>query len=561
MNHGAALWVESAARRADPPVPTSAVARAQRLPGAFRRAALAIAAGLLLFAGHPPVDLILAGPLALVPLLILARDIAGDGEHRVRTAALWGLLAGTIFFAALLTWIEPLGVLPWLLLALSQGLWVAAFVAGVVAWGDRPWRPVMAVVWWVALEALRSHLPFGGFGWGLLGYTQHGGGILLPVARALGVLGVSAACAAVAVGVEELLHRVAVLWRSREAAGSSPARAPSLVGVPVVGIAAVLTVAVVLGGSPPAVSGGTVDIASVQASDLRYTSAAIATRLDSDRIVHVTEQVVEATRPLADDPPEIAIWPENSLDADITLAENVRIRELLAEGLALLNGRPLLANGIRRGPRPNTDYNEVYLIGADGEIQDTYTKRRPVPFGEYIPFRSLFDWYPALDQVSNDRLPGDGPEVIEVADAQVGPVICFENLFADVVHDQVRAGADVLVVSTNNTTFAAALIDDSAMSRQHLAISELRAVETGRWIVHAGVSGISAFVDPHGRVSQQTEILEAGVIRTDVPLIEGRTLATRLGALLTYALWALSAAGLAFLTMDHRRRQRRTGRR
>lgn len=550
MNNGTALSIEARSRRPDPAALTPSAVPARRLPGAVRRAALAVAGGVLLFAGHPPLDIALAGPVALLPLLALARDIAGDAERRLRTAAGWGALAGVVFFATLLIWIEPLGIVPWLLLSLIQGLSVAAFVAGVVAWGERPGRPVMAVVWWVALEALRSHAPFGGFGWGVLGYTQHSGGLLLPVARTLGVLGISTVCAAIAAGIDELLHRLADLRRE---GNTAPARVVRVVTAPVLGLAGVFVAAVLLGGTAPVASGQAVDIASVQASDLRYTSAAIATRLESDRVVRVAEQMVQATQSLADDPPEITIWPENSLDADITVPENVRIRELLGEGLDLLDGRPLLANGIRRGPRPDTDYNEVYLIGSDGVIRDTYTKRRPVPFGEYIPFRSLLDWYPALDQVRTDRLPGDGPQVIEVAGARVGPVICFENLFDDVVHDQVRAGADVLVVSTNNTTFAASSVAGSSMSRQHLAISEVRAVETGRWIVHAGISGISGFIDPHGRVSQQTEILEEDVIRADVPRLEGQTPATRFGRTFTVAVWLVAAAGIAFLAVTRRR--------
>ncbi|HVM18583.1 MAG TPA: hypothetical protein VM307_01345, partial [Egibacteraceae bacterium] len=135
-----------------------------------RRAACAVAAGLLLYAGHPPWDLTWAGYVALVPLLLLARDL-GAGPRPVRSGLLWGLLAGLVFFLPLLTWIGRFGVAPWLLLAAVEALAVGAFTAIVARWGDRAGRLPLAVAAWVGLEWLRSTVPLSGFPWGVLGYT------------------------------------------------------------------------------------------------------------------------------------------------------------------------------------------------------------------------------------------------------------------------------------------------------------------------------------------------------------------------------------------------------
>lgn len=500
----------------------------------LRRLALALAAGLLLYAGHPPIDLGAAGWVALAPLLVLARDLVHEGRHGgVRRAFGWGVVAGVTFFVPLLVWLSPFGgVVPWLVLALIQALSVGAYLAGLVAWGSRPGRPAVAVVWWVALEAIRAAVPLGGFGWGILGYSQHGGGPLLPLARTLGVLGVSAACALLAVCVEELAHRGVPGRRSL---------------TPALGALAVPLACLALAGAPPAPSGETVDIASVQGAELRSTNAAGINRADTGRVVRIAEQMLLATRPLADDPPEITVWPENSLDADIRDPAAADVLAQVSEARALLGGRTLLANTFEAGPRPRTYYNALVEITGEGFGQ-VYRKQRPVPIGEYVPLRGLLERYPAAEQLPTyDVLPGPAVEPMTLAGVRLATVVCYENLFPGVVRDQVRRGADLVLVSTNNTSYG------GAMSEQHLALSQLRAVETGRHILHAGISGISGLIDPRGEVTQRTVRFEEALVRANVPLVQGQTLATRLGDAPGLLAVALSAAGLVVLLGTRRR--------
>jgi apolipoprotein N-acyltransferase len=174
-----------------------------------------------------------------------------------------------------------------------------------------------------------------------------------------------------------------------------------------------------------------------------------------------------------------------------------------------------------------------------------------VPFAEYIPARSLFAWYPALDVVTSDMVAGERPVVFDVAGARIGTVLCFDSTFPPLVREQVLAGAEVLVVSTNNSSWGR-----SPASAQHLAYSQVRAVETGRHVLHGGLSGISAVVDPEGRVSQRTEIFDEAVVRADLPLIAGLTPAMRAGDLVGRTAMALSAAGLGGLLIDRRSRRR-----
>ena len=142
-----------------------------------RRLALALFAGFTLFAGHPPLDWGWVALIALAPLIALARDVAGD-MRPLRAGAAWGFLAGIVLFGALLEWVRLVDWLGAALLVATQAAFVAAYVAGLAWWGRRRGWPFVAALWWVGLEALRGAVPFGGFAWGILGYTQHDGPFL-----------------------------------------------------------------------------------------------------------------------------------------------------------------------------------------------------------------------------------------------------------------------------------------------------------------------------------------------------------------------------------------------
>ncbi|HUH08832.1 MAG TPA: apolipoprotein N-acyltransferase, partial [Egibacteraceae bacterium] len=432
--------------------------------------------------------------LALVPLLLLARAVQADRRPLLAGFG-WGLLAGLAFFGPLLTWIARFGVVPWILLSLILAVFVGVFVAGVAAWGTRPWRSAAAVVLWVALEAVRSSFPLGGFPWGVLGYTQHDGGPLLGVARTLGVLGVSAAAAAIAAGVESLLVHLVGSGAPKRVRAAAPAAA---------GVALMLGGSFALSASPPPSSGGSIDIAAVQGYDEELPPLSQA-RDDQTRIEQVTRRMVEASRELGDGAqrPELTVWPENALDADVRT--NQTMRRFVDEALELVDS-PLLAGGQLFDAETDTLRTAMILFEEPSAPGEAYVKRRLIPFGEYVPLRRWVDWYPALRHLPRDATPGDIPGVFDVGGAVVGPIACFESIFPEIVHDQVRAGAQVLVVSTNTSSYGR-----TAASRQHLAFSQLRAVETGRWIMHTGISGISGVVDPEGRVTHQTELYERAI--------------------------------------------------
>lgn len=509
----------------------------------LRRAALAVAGGLALYAGHPPWDLGWLAPFALVPLLLLARD---PGLRSWRATLGWGLLAGVVAFGPLLVWIGRFGVVPWVLLAAIQGVFVAAWFMLVVWWGDRGGRPAFAALAWVGIEAFRSAWPMGGFPWGVLGYTQHDGGLFLPVARSLGVLGVSFALAAVAAAVEEAGVRLVRGWRQGGRGGVEETFTAAR--VPLAAVLVILVAVVLLGGDPPPERDRTIDAVAVQGNDEELPP--LVDRGALGRITRLVDRMVETTQQIEGPPPDLVVWPENSLDADTRRHEG--LRERVDEALTVVDGGALVAGTILDGPRPGTFVNAMVQYDSDGDIAKIAEKRKLVPFGEYVPGRRWLAWYPTLRHIPSDGVPGSEPVVFDIGGVTVAPLTCYESLFPGLLHDQIDAGAEVVVVSTNNASFGR-----TAATWQHLAFSQLRAVETGRWVLHAGISGVSAVVDPRGGTSHETEVFTQTIVRAELPLVQGRTLATRLGDW-PGRLAALAALGmlLAARALDWPRRSR-----
>jgi apolipoprotein N-acyltransferase len=185
-------------------------------------------------------------------------------------------------------------------------------------------------------------------------------------------------------------------------------------------------------------------------------------------------------------------------------------------------------------------------------------KRHPAPFGEYIPFRSFFrNFSDKVDLVQKDFISGDTLRdnpvgVLSMGKVRVGDVICFEVAYDSLVRDPVRQGATLLAVQTNNATFG-----ESAESVQQLAMSQIRAIETGRTVVHISTVGVSGIILPNGTVQQRSGHFRQEVLESDIPLRTSLTLATRLG---TWPEAVLAALGVALLIGGALAGRRRNGR-
>ena len=472
-------------------------------------------AGLALALAHPPVG---AGLLALlVPgLLVAGIDRARrDGRRGWSSAA----VAAAVGFGAMLAWVvQPAGYVGWTLLVLVQVAWWSVMGAVIAGLPTSPTlRPILVAIAWVGVDAARGIVPLNGFAWGTLGAATVDLPWLASLARLAGEKAMTLAVVVLSVAAWEALRgpldaaRDAttgrVLWpRVRQALPAGRTGAAWLGGA-----ALVVTLATI---EPPAPT-GEADVLVVQANEFE-TYAGTGADLDAAIARNAVDLTAESVE--EDGVPDLAVWPESTIDDDP--ATNPTMAAALAEGGALTDGR-LVAGAILDGDRPRTFLNTLLSVDDRGEVRDRYQKRRLVPFGEYVPFRDALDWFPPLEQVPRDAVPGDGPQQLSVGDLDLAVAICFETLFPDLVRSNLLAGeepAELVVAATNDATFGR-----GGEAAQHLAQSQLRALETGRWVVHGAISGTSAFVDPDGDVHDRTDLFAATSIRRTVTTSTGLT--------------------------------------
>ena len=450
-----------------------------------------VVSGALLTLAFPEPDLAPVAWVALVPLLLFGR---GAGA---RSGALLGAAFGLGFFGVLLIWIKYVGWVAWGALTVLQAAFLALFGA---AWGTltRRFGGVGAVVLgaaaWVAVEYLRQQLPVLGFTWGQLAQSQHNVTWLLRLAGLAGGWGI-AFLVVVANGM------VAEAWRTR---GSRRllfvAAAIALVALPVL-----LPV--------PVAAGAPVRVAIVQGNVPRAFSGTIF-----EKNLAIINSHAELTRTLPEDV-DLVVWPESSVGVDMT---RVPVVEEAVRGAARAARAEMVVGA-------NEDLGAGYKVLAyhldpAGEIVDVYQKTHLVPFGEYVPWRSLTGWIPMLDQVSRDAVAGTEGAVFDTERGPVAPVISFEGDFGSLVRERIDDGGRLLVVATNTSTWAT-----SWASAQHLAFSQVRAAENGVYVVHAALSGISAFVTPEGAVLDPTQLWTADTRVRTIEFANDVSLYARMG--------------------------------
>jgi apolipoprotein N-acyltransferase len=516
-----------------PPAPAprrrgAAVLRRLRLTGVGARVLVAFASGLLAGLAFPPVGL---GPLivvALVPLLWTWRDA------RPRHAALYGFAWGVGCYALTVVWIRYFGVAAFIALVIAMAAMLAVAGAIVAALAERGVRsPLLTAAAWVLMEALQGRWPFGGFPWADVGVALHG----LSAARALATVGGVLLVSFVVVALAGFVLDGLLAVRARE--GSALA----LAAAGLVALLVVTAVARVTRFEPTPT--GELHLAVLQGDDELLSLA-------EQQVQQLTDDHLELADRLEGEY-DLIVFPESSLDTDPEL--DTRLRGDLTE-IAAAHDAALLVNA--RVPvdrtQPNASdelYNTNLLYEPDGTLQGEYRKQHLVPFGEYVPLRGLLGGLDALRQVPLDFVPGDETVVFDVKGTPVGSVVCFESAFGPLVADFVRDGAEAIVVSTNNRSYRR-----SANSEQHLALSRMRAAETGRPVVQASVSGISAVIDPDGAVRDRTELFEKAIVDTTIVTTTGDTLYVRFG---DWIVWG-SALAVIVATLVAIRRPRRPAR-
>ena len=516
--------------------------RAPRVPRARLGWAVlvAVAGGLALVAAFPPAGiwpLAVAGPALLVVAL----------WHRsLRASFLIGLAFGIAFFVPLLSWLVNVAWYAWIALAVTEAL-----ILGLLAVGQqvllrlRAW-PLGVAGWWVAAEALRGRWPYA-FPWGRLAMSQAGA----PTAGWAAVGGAPLLTFLIALAGAALAWLLIGPGRGEPAgdggqpAGPGGSRVPGLARrrvLPLLAAAATAGLAVagaVLPVDQPAAA-PQATIAAVQGDVPRARTLANQLRATKVTANHAaaTEALAAQVRAGARPAPDLVIWPENSTDLDPLL--NPPVYATIAQAVSAI-GKPVLVGSVLQNPLRNAGQLWLPRSGPAG----VYAKRQLVPFGEYIPFRSLLDKFTSLPSLQPVNFtPGHKAVVFGVGKIRLGDVICYEVGFDNLVSSEVRAGANLLAVQSNDADFE--LDGQTGESAQQLAMARIRAVESDRAVVYVSTTGESAIIAPDGTVMTRSGIWRRAVLEARVPLRSQLTLADRAGSWPETAITALTLAALAW---------------
>ena len=495
------------------------------------RVLAALASGVVLSLAFEPVAAPVVIPFAVAGFVLACRGL------RLRNGWMPGLAFGVGFQYVLLFWMRAVGTDAWLALSLGEALFLAALGSLTAVLTRHRWWPLWSAAAWTAIEVWRSGWPFSGMPWGRLSFAVAD----TPVADALPWIGGVAVSFLLALSGTLLAWLVVARGRDRLVAGASLA---GLVAV------ALLPLAVPWQPSPES----EVTVAAVQGDvpgngdDILYDFRQV-TQNQVDVTTRLADEVAAGTEPR----PAFVVWPENSTAID-PFRDAQTHSAILSASAAI--GVPILVGAIvDAGPEHVLNQGIVWdpVAGAG----DRYTKRHPVPFGEYIPAREFFTrQFGRLAEIGRDMLSGTRKEPLLVAGIPVGNSICFDVAYDDGIFDQVSRGAQLLTVQTSNATFI-----HTDQIEQQFAITRLRALETGRWLVVASTNGVSGVIAPDGSVVSSADPRTQAALVERVGLDSSITPAVRIGPWSGRLVVLLTAVGLVLALrtsgLPYRRRRNR----
>ncbi|GAA4154693.1 apolipoprotein N-acyltransferase [Gryllotalpicola daejeonensis] len=461
-------------------------------------------------------------PLVFPGVALLLRAQQG---RRAWSALLVGFVGGLAFYISDIYWTALyLGPIPWLALSVTEAaFWALAALLFTLAyrWVPRALPglfgrvvalPLVIAGLWTLRELQTNHWPFTGFAWGRAAYTQSAS----PFTHVVAWVGVA--------GLTFLLVWIAALALACvQEVGLRPL---TRAFIPVVAALAVASVPVW-----PSNAHGVTRVAAVQGNGP-------AGYFDPKNVYGAVENAqITATTPLLGKGPfSMIVWPEGAADAN-PLADKDSASMLSALSTAL--DAPLVVGAITEDGK-KTFNSSLLWDGFDGATAQ-YDKQLPVPFGEYIPYRSVFHAIaPALvDLVQRDYTPGTRANVFDIHGIKAGISICFDIIDDRQLPQMINGGAQLILAQTNNADFGR-----TEENVQQLAIARMRAVEADRSVVNISTVGTSQVIAPDGHTIASIPAYRPGQLIADVPLSTGVTPAIRLASAIEVGAATLGGAGL-----------------
>jgi apolipoprotein N-acyltransferase len=468
---------------------------------------LPLLSGLLSFASFAPLSLWWLAPISLALLLRVLVD--QPCPKRALAIALYGV----VFFGPLLAWSNTyVGDIPWLILTILQ-VTLLLPLAAIPFNSHRPYLFLLFPSLFIFVEALRTRFPFGGFGWGRLAFSQ-ADSPFAGVARWGGAPALSFMVCTIAILLLFVLRRE---WKY---AG---------------GVMLVLIFSFALMGDSHTPLPRNFSILAVQGGvptlGLDFNSRARA-------VFELHRQATEKYFATQEIIPDLILWPENAVDVD-PLRDSVVSAEL--QTLVDKFNRPIIVGAVlERG----ANFANASILWKPGSGLDSiYIKQHLTPFGEYIPWRTIAEIVSPYARRVVDFVPGNNSIIHRVGAARIAPIICFE-LLDDVIGRKMAALSNVIVVQTNSATFG-----DSPESAQQLGITRIRAIEHQRYTVSVATTGISAVIDPQGRILQQSSPDTVAVLDGKVALLERNSFSDQHGGVIELLLIFLPMVLLFILVL------------
>jgi apolipoprotein N-acyltransferase len=533
--------------------PSRAKRSGQAVVDRLPQLSVAIVGGLLLCLSFPPFGW---WYLAIAAFALLTWVLTRE-TTKLAGGFGYGFLFGVAFYLPLLPWISGLvGAFPWVALSFVEALFPGLFGLLAVAVRRLPGWPLWFAGLWAAQEWLKVTVPFGGFPWGIVGFSQTESP-LLPIAQLGGAPLLSFAVVLTGFSLAALTLEVVGWWRREDAQNA----APPAVMLPGVCISVVLLATALAWPNVRQSGVGAGDDQGITAAAVQGNVPRLGLEFNAQRRA-VLDNHVRETVALAEDvragrapQPMFVIWPENSSDID-PLA-NPDASQQISTAAAAINA-PILVGGVVAAPGYSRDNpvstNSVIVWNPGTGPADRHDKQIVQPFGEYLPWRSFFSHLSPYADRAGYFVPGDGTGVVQAAGVPVGVTTCWEVIFDRAPRESVLSGAQLLAVPTNNATF------NEAMSEQQLAFGRLRAVEHDRYVMVAGTTGISAVIAPDGHELARTAFFEPAYLDTQVRLKAQLTPATRWGPIVQGLLVGIGVAAVIAAILHNGSFVRRLGR-
>ena len=445
---------------------------------------LALVSGVVLSGAFAPLNWWFLLPIAIAIFLYAVT--------KTSKPLLTAFIFAAVFNFLTLNWSGTyVGLVPVYLLVLLQSLFYLplGFVSFKRDRYSRIWLilPVLLIA-----DEVRSIIPFGGFGWNRLSFSQADSPYVSIAAffgdTALSFLGIS-----LGIALYLLFARAQLLS----------------VGI----ITAAITVIVLL--PTPVLDKGSINVLGVQGNVPRL-GLDFNSRAEEVFNLHLKQSEVALQQ--VENKPDLIIWPENSVDIDPFV--NPQVGQKISD-LAKKLETPIIVGAVLKssdGPE-----NASLMWDSNGEVASKYVKRTLTPFGEYIPLRSIASRISSLTDGVDDFVAGNQIVLHNVGQSRIAPIICYEVIDDSAVRS-ISKDSNFLIVQTNNATFA-----DSGQSMQQLNISRIRAVENNKWVVSISTTGVSAIIDNEGSVRQITKQNESSFVSGAILLSSNDSLSNNLG--------------------------------